>query len=87
MQLKWDHWKRKIKNDPTHAAQYYYRMANGFYNAAGYSSSWYLISYGRASTDEGTRDFYHYDKDYIRVQTAEKYYAKARALTRDLEFK
>ena len=77
----------KIKKDPAHAAQYYYRMANGFYNAATYSSSWYLISYSWASADEGRRDQYSYDKDYIRAQTAERYYAKARGLSKDFEFR
>ena len=79
--------EKKVKTDKQNAHKYYYRMANGFYNASTYGNSWYLFSYSWEAADWGRPNSYYYDDDYIQVKTAKALFEKARVLSTDKEFK
>lgn len=79
--------ERQIKTDPRHAAGCYYTMATGLYNTTYYGSAWYFSAYSSSSLEEGRKPKYYYDYDYMQARTAEKYYLKARSLSKDAEFK
>ncbi|RFZ92795.1 hypothetical protein D0C36_15475 [Mucilaginibacter conchicola] len=76
--------QRQIAQKPTAAV--YFKYATGLYNTAMHGNSWDLISYNWTANDFG-RNKYYYDVDYIRSANAEVYYLKARALSKDPEFK
>ncbi|WP_462267309.1 hypothetical protein [Mucilaginibacter sp.] len=78
--------QQQIKAHPTVAANYY-RMASGLYSASTYGNSWELISYYWSAYDFGRSGQYYYDTDYVKTGTAMQYYLKARALSRNPEFK
>jgi hypothetical protein len=78
--------QNKIKTDPKNAANYYFRMATGFYNASHYGNAYYLISYNWSSYDYGRAKRYSYDDDYINTVTAGQYYLRARELSAIPEF-
>ncbi|HZX59339.1 MAG TPA: hypothetical protein VFE54_11460, partial [Mucilaginibacter sp.] len=79
--------EKKIKSDPDQAAGYYFKMANGLYNTSYYGNAWEFTAYNWAAADMARKPVYYYDNDYIQERTAEKYYLKARALSKDIEFK
>jgi hypothetical protein len=78
--------ENKIKTDPKNAANYYFKMATGFYNASHYGNAYYLISYNWASDDYARAKRFSYDDDYVRTITAGQYYLKARELSANPEF-
>lgn len=79
--------QKLISTDPKHAAQYYYQMANAVYQTGYYGTSWFLISYDWVSYDIHKKAKYSYDLDYKLAQTAKMWYLKARALSKDANFK
>lgn len=72
---------------PTHASGLYYKMATGLYNVTFYGNSNSTLSYTWAAVDYGRPYTYNFDGDYIKAITAEKYFLKARALSKNKEFK
>lgn len=68
-------------------AENFFKYATALYNTGMHGNSWYYISYGRAAEDAGRGRMYYYDDDYVRSAHAETYFLKARAVTRDPEFK
>jgi hypothetical protein len=72
---------------PQNASGFYYKMATGLYNTSFYGNSSYLISYSWSAYDYARRYKYNFDNDYIKAITAEKYFLKARDLSRNKEFK
>jgi hypothetical protein len=79
--------QKLIKNDQKNAAQYYYKMANAVYQTGYYGNSWFLISYDWVSYDIHKKVKFSYDLDYKLAQTAKIWYLKARALSKDANFK
>ncbi len=79
--------QNKAEKDSKNAATYYFQIATGLYNASHYGNAYYLISYEWNADDYGRLYHYSYDIDYIKTQTAESFYLKARALGANLEFK
>jgi tetratricopeptide (TPR) repeat protein len=65
----------------------YYKYATALYNTATHGNAWSMISYQWSSYDYGRKSQYYYDADYIKSANAEKYYLKARQLSKNAEFK
>lgn len=65
----------------------YFKYATALYNTGMHGNSWCFISYSWAASDAGREKENYYDDDYIQSTNAEKYYLKARELSRDPEFK
>lgn len=78
--------QNKIKAEPKNP-QYVYRFATGLYNTSTYGNSWNLISYNWSSMDFARKPIYSYDADYVQTSNAEKYYLRARNLSKDANFK
>jgi len=74
-------------NNPKKAAGYYYTMANGLYSTSYNGNSWYYISYTWNSYDADRKRTEYYDGDFLNASNAEKYYLKARSLSKNAEFK
>ena len=68
-------------------ADNYFKYATALYNTGIHGNSWYYISYGRAAEDAGRGRMYYYDDDYVKSASAETYFLKARAVSKDPEFK
>ena len=68
-------------------ADNYFKFATALYNTGIHGNSWYYISYGRAAEDAGRERMYYYDDDYVQSVPAETYFLKARAASKDPEFK
>jgi hypothetical protein len=79
--------QNKLMTDPKNASLYYYIMANGIYNTVMDGNGWYYISYTNTSYDRGRAAAEYYDGDFLKAGNAEKYYLKARDLSKDPEFK
>lgn len=79
--------QKLIKTDPTNAPDYYYQMATGLYNTSFYSNSWYLTTYTCAVYDRDRKPDEYYDTDFLKNTNAKSYFLKARALSKDNEFK
>jgi len=77
----------KVKTDPKNASSWYFQLATGLYNASHYGNAYYIISYTWSPSDYGRAKRYSYDNDYVKTITAEKYYLKARSLSKNPEFK
>lgn len=90
--------QQKIKSDPTHASQYYFELANGYYNMTyfgnarmiyqtqmHYYGQFYFPLYESASYYMG----YNLRKDlpFLSCKQAEFFYKKAMELSTDKEFK
>jgi hypothetical protein len=76
----------RMKAAPGDAGNYF-KFATALYNTGIHGNSWYYISYGRAAEDAGRGRMYYYDDDYVNSTNAETYFLRARALSKDLEFK
>ncbi len=79
--------EHQIKTNPKTASGSYYKMANGLYNTSYYGNAWYYTAYSSASDDKYRTTGFYYDKDYLRLITAERYFLRARMLSHDPEFK
>lgn len=79
--------QRLIVSDKKNAASYYYKMANGVYQTGYYGNSWFLISYDWSSYFNYGKPLYGYDVDFKLAKTAKAWYAKARSLSNDANFK
>ncbi|GGE54796.1 hypothetical protein GCM10011413_21430 [Pedobacter psychrotolerans] len=79
--------QKLILTDKKNAASYYYRMANAVYQTGYYGNSWFLISYDWSTYANEEKPKYNYDVDYKLAKTAAVWYAKARALSTNPEFK
>jgi hypothetical protein len=79
--------QQKIKSDPKHAANYYFKQAAGLYNTSYYGNSWDYITYNWNYDDIEHKPTYYYDDDYLACINAEKYFLLARAHSKDPEFR
>ena len=79
--------QKLILTDKKNAARYYYRMANAVYQTGYYGNSWFLISYDWSTYANEEKPKYKYDVDYKLAKTAAVWYAKARALSTNQDFK
>lgn len=79
--------QKQLKTDPKNASLYYFTMANGVYNTVKDGNGWYYISYSNTSYDKGRDATEYYDGDFLKALNAERYYLKARSLSKDPEFK
>lgn len=79
--------QRKIKEDPQHAAAYYFQLANGVYQTGAFGNAWQLISYRWTSSDNYLKGNYYYSGDFHEARQAAKWYQQARALSDDPEFR
>lgn len=79
--------QQRVLSDPKNAAFYYYKMANAVYQTGYYGNSWFLISYEWTSLTIQKAPQYSYDVDYKLAGTAALWYLKARALSKDPNFK
>lgn len=77
--------QRKVKQDPANASKYYYTMATGLYNTSFPGNAWFLITY--VWMEQASPENVYFKQDLIGAVTAEKYYLKARILSKDPEFK
>ena len=74
-----------VKADPENASDYYFKMANGYYNISFYGNCWTASSFHR--------DFDHWayeqgkDWEFYDCSKAKEYYLKASELSDDREFK
>lgn len=85
--LKMARLQKRAQGDVKKAAIYYYTMANGLYSTSYNGNSWYYVSYTWNSYDHARKRTEYYDDDFLNAANAEKYYLKARALSKDPEFK
>ena len=79
--------QQKIKDDPQHAATYYFQLANGVYQTGAFGNSWQLISYSWTSADNYLKGAYYYSGDFHEARQAAAWYQKARELSNDREFR
>lgn len=79
--------QRKITEDPQHAAEYYFQLANGVYQTGAFGNSWQLISYSWTSADNYLTGAYYYSGDFHEARQAAKWYQQARELSKDREFR
>src|SRR5690606_29945685 len=73
--------QEKIKDDPQHAAEYYFQLANGVYQTGAFGNSWQLISYSWTSADNYLKGAYYYSGDFHEARQAAAWYQKARDLS------
>ncbi len=78
--------QRRIVEDPDHAADYYFQLANGVYQTGAFGNAWQLISYDWTSLDNHVKGLYYYSGDFHEARQAATWYAKARELSDDPEF-
>ncbi|WP_293310376.1 hypothetical protein [Pedobacter sp. UBA5917] len=74
-------------NDKKNAAVYYYKMANAVYQTGYFGNSWFLISYDWDTYDNNLPVKQAFEMDFKKAYTAKKWYAKARSLSKDVNFK
>jgi len=79
--------QRLTIKDKKNAANYYFRMANAVYQTGYFGNSWFLISYDWTSFDNFNPVQHAFEMDYKKAYTAKKWYAKARSLSKDVNFK
>ncbi|PPK99680.1 hypothetical protein [Parapedobacter indicus] len=79
--------QRRIVEDPGHAADYYFQLANGVYQTGAFGNSWQLISYSWTSSDNYVKGTYYYSGDFHEARQAAVWYKKARELSKDREFR
>lgn len=79
--------QKLVVSDKKNAASYYYKMANGVYQTGYYGNSWFLISYDWSSYFNYNKPVYAHDIDFKLAKTAKAWYAKARGLSNDVNFK
>lgn len=73
-----------VQVDENNAAEYYFQMANGYYNITFYGNGWHASSYNRDFDNWGYKT--DYDWNFYDCSTAKKYYLKAMNLAEDNEF-
>ena len=79
--------QQHIQTDPAHAAEYYFQLANGVYQTGAFGNAWQLISYSWTNSDNYVKGVYYYSGDFHEAQQAAEWYAKARSLSNDPEFR
>lgn len=79
--------QRLIEEDPQHADEYYYQLANGVYQTGAFGNSWQLISYSWTSADNYLKGAYYYSGDFHEARQAATWYQQARELSNDRELK
>jgi hypothetical protein len=75
------------KTDKKNAQFYYYEMANALYQTGEFGNAWFFISYDSKVYRNTKRSIYNYNNDYKLALKAKEYYAKARTLSKDPNFK
>src|SRR5690606_9091024 len=78
--------QQQIVEDSTHAAEYYFQLANGVYQTGAFGNAWQLISYSWTSLDNHVKGAYYYSGDFHEARQAAEWYKKARELSQDREF-
>ncbi|UIR55835.1 hypothetical protein LZQ00_16435 [Sphingobacterium sp. SRCM116780] len=68
-------------------ADYYFQMANALYQTSTYGNAWSLVSYDWSSYDNNTKPENYWKRNYTQTKTAKEWYAKARELGSDPNFK
>ncbi|RZK56078.1 MAG: hypothetical protein EOO91_12840, partial [Pedobacter sp.] len=73
-------------SDSKNSAIYYYQMANAVYQTGEFGNAWHFISYD-SKVFKHPEFSYNYNNDYKLAATAKDWYAKARSLNNDQNFK
>lgn len=79
--------KALMVNDKKNAAAYYYKMANAVYQTGYFGNSWFLISYDWETYYNNSPVKHAFEMDFKKAYTAKKWYAKAKSLSKDANFR